>query len=381
MNGVSSCGSSLALLVVPPLFQTLISYYQWQGAILILAALVGNISVCGALFRPTALEIKARNGVNTPKTASPQSTKNEPKNKGYKVKFINSVVEAGDLTLFKNAYFVLGCITFFLYGVGFIIPTHYLSSRAKHIGFSDRKAAILVSSIGIGSCVSRLTHGLINDYHILTAGSLTSLSYILCAVANILVPQSDAYPALVTCAVLIGIASGVFHSTFTILAKDYVGLDHISGGLGWLLCMHGLGSIFGSYLTGKSIRLLYDNSPPLSRCWKVFTTLLKLHCRQCGNMCALHHQRTVLILGTITTQKGTWNTTKNHAPISKVLKGMKLYQFHFALCFWGMTAKISDFTTENLVSWLKNFSLCKQKACSGDHEFQFLWHKIFNFVT
>ena len=217
---------------------------------------MGNIGVCGALFRPTVLEIKARNSVNTSKTDSPQSTKNEPKSRGYKVKFIKSVVEAGDLTLFKNAYFVLGCITFFLYGVGFIIPTHYLSSRAKNIGFSNEKAALLVSSIGIGSCVSRLTHGLIIDYHILNSFSLTSLSYILCAVSTILIPQSDAYAALVTYAVLIGIASGVFHSTFTIVAKDYVGHDHVSGGLGWLLCMNGFGSIFGSYLTGKSIRFL-----------------------------------------------------------------------------------------------------------------------------
>ena len=255
MSGVSSCGSSVALLILPPLFQKLISYYQWQGALLILAGIVANIGVCGALYRPTYLEIKARTIVNKLQNdGSPQRKMSRSGSVGSpqrKLSRRESVVEAAELTLFKDVYFFLGLIAFFLYGLAFIIPTHYLTSRAKNIGFSDESAAYLVSSIGIGSFVSRLTHGVIIDHHILTVTSLTSLSYVLCAVANILIPQSDAYPALVTCAVLIGVASGVFHSTIPVIAKNYVGLDRISGGLGWLLFLNGCGSIFGSYLTGK----------------------------------------------------------------------------------------------------------------------------------
>ena len=369
VSGISSSGSSVTFMILPPIFHILISYFHWQGALLISAGIVAHIGVCGALFRPTHLEIKARSIFNNLQTGGPpqrnmsrkisvieapdlpkrkmnrgestveaadlpqrrrkigvveapglpqrkmsgresvvesadqpqrkrsrkisvaetpnlpqrkmsrrESTVEAadlPRRKSRKISVaeaadqpqrkiskaesvVESVVEAADLTLFKKVYFFLGLIAFFLYGLAYIIPTHYLASRAKNIGYSDESAAYLVSSIGIGSFVSRLTHGVIIDHHILTVTSFTSLSYIICCVSNFLIPQSNAYPALVTCAVLIGIASGVFHSTIPMIAKDYVGLDRISGGLGWLMFLNGCGAILGSYLTGKSIRFRYD---------------------------------------------------------------------------------------------------------------------------
>ena len=89
-------------------------------------------------------------------------------------------------------------------------------------GTSELNAAYLLSAIGIGSCVTRITHGFIIDHRILNASVLTSLAYFVCGVSCILTPVSDEYPVLAVFAVLIGLSSGVYNSTIPTVAKEYV---------------------------------------------------------------------------------------------------------------------------------------------------------------
>ena len=250
--GLTSTGSALGMLIIPPLFQKIISNYSWQGAILILAGFVSNIGVCAALYRPTVLEIKAR--INVQHEQSYADDLPESKNKNSLSRnlkdLISSVTKQGDFTLLKNIYFVCLLVAYFLYGVSYIIAFHYLYARAVDTGTSKPNAAYLVSAIGVSSCISRLTHGFIIDHHILTAAVLTSLAFFVCGVSCILTPLSDQYPALAMIAVLIGLSSGVYHSTIPTIAKEYAGFHYVSGSMGWMLLMCGGGVILGSYLTG-----------------------------------------------------------------------------------------------------------------------------------
>jgi len=51
-TGIAVCGSGLGTFLFAPLIEHLIVEYGWRGAILIIAGLVLNCAILGALFRP-----------------------------------------------------------------------------------------------------------------------------------------------------------------------------------------------------------------------------------------------------------------------------------------------------------------------------------------
>jgi MFS family permease len=51
-TGIAVCGSGLGTFIFAPLTEYLITEYGWRGAMLIIAAIVLNCMILGALFRP-----------------------------------------------------------------------------------------------------------------------------------------------------------------------------------------------------------------------------------------------------------------------------------------------------------------------------------------
>ncbi len=64
-TGVAVCGSGIGAFVFAPLCEKLLDTYAWKGGTLVLAAIVLNGMVCGALFRP--LEDDCRSSKPRPK--------------------------------------------------------------------------------------------------------------------------------------------------------------------------------------------------------------------------------------------------------------------------------------------------------------------------
>ena len=54
-TGLSLCGLGIGTIIFPPLIEILVDEYGWRGAALIVAALVLNGCVFGALLRPLEL--------------------------------------------------------------------------------------------------------------------------------------------------------------------------------------------------------------------------------------------------------------------------------------------------------------------------------------
>jgi MCP family monocarboxylic acid transporter-like MFS transporter 9 len=50
-TGISVCGSGIGTFLFPPLIQYLIEYYGWRGCTVILAGIMLNMCICGALMR------------------------------------------------------------------------------------------------------------------------------------------------------------------------------------------------------------------------------------------------------------------------------------------------------------------------------------------
>lgn len=51
-TGIAVCGSGFGTFIFAPLTETLISHYGWRGALLVIAGIVFNCAIFGALFRP-----------------------------------------------------------------------------------------------------------------------------------------------------------------------------------------------------------------------------------------------------------------------------------------------------------------------------------------
>ncbi|XP_072021094.1 monocarboxylate transporter 13-like [Amphiura filiformis] len=211
--GISSAGTAIGNFALPPLFQVFINYYGWNGALLIISGLVANAAMFGALYRVSPLEL-------------------------------------------TNIRFIPILLANCLYGLAYVIILQYLPARAVDGGISEIKAAFLLSILGSVSVVVRFTHGYIIDYKILTARTLTALSFLLAAVACVFFPISDEYAILGILSALVGTASGVFNVTVPIVAKEYVGVKRVSGAVGFMLLATGAGVFVGLYLSG----ILYDNT-------------------------------------------------------------------------------------------------------------------------
>ncbi|BFZ00606.1 hypothetical protein BsWGS_03645 [Bradybaena similaris] len=66
-TGLAVCGSGFGTFILAPLIEMLVHRFSWQGAMLILAGVILNVTVCGIIFRP----LKA--GENSRTTTSPDS--------------------------------------------------------------------------------------------------------------------------------------------------------------------------------------------------------------------------------------------------------------------------------------------------------------------
>lgn len=86
-TGIAVCGSGLGTFIFAPLTEHLVTEYGWRGALLIIAAIVLNCTILGALFRPVPdsredkpVSGKASSGRVTPHvssaTAGPLAKKN-----------------------------------------------------------------------------------------------------------------------------------------------------------------------------------------------------------------------------------------------------------------------------------------------------------------
>ena len=94
-TGIASCGSGVGTFVFAPLAVFLIEQYTWTGAMWILAGVVLNGVVCGAVFRPI------------PRQVNEDGTKKER--------------QLMDFGLLKMPAFIVLCMSSFLCLIGMLI--------------------------------------------------------------------------------------------------------------------------------------------------------------------------------------------------------------------------------------------------------------------
>ncbi|NXX70597.1 MOT6 protein, partial [Spizella passerina] len=272
-NAVASTGVSLGFTLWPLLSQYLLDEMGWRNTFLIFGGILLNGCVCGAIMRP----IQLASG-SLPQSAKPQE---EPGSRTEEAQLSNGASPhhptlqqhtkrtkcfqmlqkylAFDIFCQNKGYqiYTIG-VTWMM--MGFALPHVYLVPYATHNGVEERKAALLISIIGLINIFIRPFTGLLSGHRIFTGRRiyLFSLAVLLCGLSNFICVISAEFSVLILYCVILSIAmSGVGALTFQVL-MDVVEMERFSSALGLFTVLESTTLLIGAPLTGLLVDITRD---------------------------------------------------------------------------------------------------------------------------
>ncbi|XP_042331408.1 monocarboxylate transporter 13-like [Sceloporus undulatus] len=233
-NALVFSGSGIASLAFSPFFQFLVDFYGWRGALLIVAGMVFNLVVCGALLRPLHL------ATDDTKVRGSLEAQSQWKR----------LVELFGLNLFFHRAFMMFCSTGMFITTGYFIPFAHLVPHAREQGFDEYQAAFLVSAVGISDIVGRIVAGGLAGWSSLRLVHNYTIWAVLTSISLLVVPLGHSYIAMVAISICYGfVASAVIPLKFSSLV-EIVGMDQIMGAMGLIHMMESVGALAGPPLSG-----------------------------------------------------------------------------------------------------------------------------------
>uniref|UniRef100_A0A8C4NDT0 Solute carrier family 16 member 12 n=1 Tax=Eptatretus burgeri TaxID=7764 RepID=A0A8C4NDT0_EPTBU len=155
--GLATSGNGVGTFILPPISQLLIETFGWRGAMIILGSIVAHICVCGALFqRPPSSEPIQVLSQEKNDCASLQDGCDVEKSRARSQRTLPYQ------QLLRPEFFSF-CFVTTLLCYGAITPLVYIIPYAQFKGFSDQKAAFLLSVLGIMDIVGTVTSGWLID--------------------------------------------------------------------------------------------------------------------------------------------------------------------------------------------------------------------------
>ena len=229
--GVASAGGSAGNLVVPPLVGMAIAAIGWRPTLYLLGAgaTIGLLGASRFFVRdPETLGLVPDGDPAPPPSAA---TDTAPSGPAY------TLAEARRLPVFWVVYGI-----FTLTWLVVFVPFVHLAAFGGDLGLSDRSAALVLSSIGLGGMSGRLLAGAISDRigrkpSLVLMLSLQILSFVAMAAAA---AGWQLYPA----ALVFGFGYGGAVSLFPALVGDVFGRLHAGAIVGTLFAASGsLGAV------------------------------------------------------------------------------------------------------------------------------------------
>ncbi|XP_072025559.1 monocarboxylate transporter 6-like [Amphiura filiformis] len=184
-SGIASTGISVGVMTLPIIIQALVKYYTWRNATMIVAGIIAQVMVCGALMKPPSEldKLVETTEFNVPEKSTQDydqepcayariSTedggemetavviKNDVLAKESRKNNFGVILDSLGLSLiWTNRVYACTLPMFFLNGAVYTTFLVYIKERAEKVGISDYNAALLISIIGISGLVARAGHG------------------------------------------------------------------------------------------------------------------------------------------------------------------------------------------------------------------------------
>lgn len=207
--GLAVSGIGLGSFGFPPLIRFLHHQFGWRGSFLVLAALVLNICVCGALMRPiTVREIDLLN---------------DGENKLM------------DLSLFRNYGFVLLGVNNIFLCFGFSVVCVHLAAYSESQGTDPSFSSWLMSAIGLSNLVGRIALGFLGQCRKLDDNVLYAVTFFICGLVIAPMPAFPSNSLRMVLSCLFGFLSGSLGTLLVPIVAALVGLHRLSNAYGLLL--------------------------------------------------------------------------------------------------------------------------------------------------
>ncbi|XP_014870071.1 monocarboxylate transporter 13 [Poecilia latipinna] len=235
--GFSSIG--LSSFAFNPLFQLLVEKYAWRGALLILGGLSLNIMACGALIRPEC--------------RSKASTKADPQSRLSRPDLLQRVSSYLEVSLLCERPYLTYTLGVTLFNFGYFVPYFHLVAHSRQVGFSEYRAAFIMSAAGITDIFGRIASGWFSDLGRFRVVHLLTFWTALAAVFIMLLPVSSltgSYTAMIVMSLLYGFCSGALTSMVFAVVPMIMGVERMMGGLGLLQLIESCAGLLGIPLSG-----------------------------------------------------------------------------------------------------------------------------------
>ncbi|XP_053485252.1 monocarboxylate transporter 13 isoform X1 [Ictalurus furcatus] len=238
--GLGFTGVGLSSFVFSPLFQYLVDFYGWRGALLILGGLSFNIVGSGALIRPLrpikVVEMSKSNSVSDNCRS-----------------FFSRSCEYFELSLLLHRGFIIYSLAVTCFNAGYFIPYVHLVAHSRLVGFSEFQAAFVISSTGVTDILGRVVSGWASDLRHLRSLHLLTIWTALVGLFLLLLPLCSLqghYSGLLTVSLAYGFCAGAMTPLVFSVVPEIVGMDRMVGALGLLQLIESVGGLLGAPLSG-----------------------------------------------------------------------------------------------------------------------------------
>ncbi|XP_050415563.1 monocarboxylate transporter 14 [Patella vulgata] len=155
-----------------------------------------------------------------------------------------------DISLLKDAGFMMLCLGNVFVFMGFYVPFVFLVDKAQLSGIEENKAAFLVSVIGITNCFGRLLSGWLADRPNVSSLLVNNVSILITGITTAAFPFCNDYITLTIAASIFGLSLGAFISLSSIIICDLLGIEKLTNAFGLMTMFRGIAAIAGPPLAG-----------------------------------------------------------------------------------------------------------------------------------
>lgn len=165
-----------------------------------------------------------------------------------------------DLTLFRNAVFLLYAFSVMLMFSGY--PTLYviLPDQAKRLNISKTNAAYLVSILGITDLIGRVLFGFLADLNIIQKRFIFMGCTAMSGIAICVMPFMKGFVEFAVLGGIAGLFAGGFFALIATMLAEKLGVHRLHSAFGLVAMFMGLSFLFGAPISGKirvSSRVMY----------------------------------------------------------------------------------------------------------------------------
>ena len=260
---LSTLGSSVGTIIIPPLLAYANEEFGFFGSILACSALVSHCAISASVFFSSETSNSKSVNIAMSKTEVYVAASEEERVHSNEIRFSSVVRSEGNtswvfgirrmMTVLKDRTFLLYCLNMIALPHAMNCVLLFLPALCLEKGYSKSQAGSLISVSGLADATGRIWAGMVfdlpkmrNKIHL-----LHSCLGMAVGILVILLPFLPTYNTLLIVTVVWGCVMGAFHAQRATVLIQIVNETAQADAIGWITFAQGIGFIIGPSLAGK----------------------------------------------------------------------------------------------------------------------------------